>query len=171
MTRYPFAPLAALMGCTEASAARRLNISGRTEQEYRREGMSEKVADRMAVRAGYHPFEVWPEMAEYNYIDYKDAALGRAKKRQRTVYLKDANLRSARRTTRRAYYETCGDYERAQQRRRYWADPEKARARRRERYARNREAEKARQAEYRARKRATVVGPLSDDVRMTKDAA
>jgi hypothetical protein len=82
--KYPFAPLAALMGLTEHAAGVALGISGRTEQEYRRDGMSEKVADRMAVKAGLHPFSVWPEMADHaiESVDTSRRATDAARKRR-----------------------------------------------------------------------------------------
>lgn len=63
--RYDLEPLATAMGCTLAAACRRLGVSGSTMQEYRRDGVTEKVADRVAVKAGLHPYEVWPEMVDH----------------------------------------------------------------------------------------------------------
>lgn len=57
MRRYPWAPLAALIG---PGAARTLNLRGSTFKEYRDRGMSPRVADRLATAAGFHPAEVWP---------------------------------------------------------------------------------------------------------------
>lgn len=65
VVRYPFASLAAAMCTTEARAARELGLSGSTEQQYRRDGVSARVADRLAVKAGVHPYEVWPEMVDH----------------------------------------------------------------------------------------------------------
>lgn len=62
--RYPFAPLAEAMSCSEHAACVRLGLSGSTQQEYRRRGVSLDVAERLALRAGLHPFEVWPSMPE-----------------------------------------------------------------------------------------------------------
>lgn len=62
--RYPFAALAEAMGVSESQACRVLKLSGSTEQEYRREGMTERVADRLAVAAGFHAFSIWPEMLD-----------------------------------------------------------------------------------------------------------
>jgi hypothetical protein len=59
--RYPFARLAGVMGLTEPEACRALGISGTTEQQYRRDGLSEKVADRMAAKAGHVVWTIWPE--------------------------------------------------------------------------------------------------------------
>lgn len=60
--RYPVAPLAALMGSTQWMALDRLGVTGSHAQDYIRRGMSEKVADRVAIKAGLHPYVVWPEM-------------------------------------------------------------------------------------------------------------
>lgn len=62
--RYSFAALADAMRLTEPEAARVLGLSGSTAQGYRRDGLSEKVADRLAVRAGFHAWSVWPEMVD-----------------------------------------------------------------------------------------------------------
>jgi len=40
-----------------------LHISGMTYKRYREKGLTDELADRLAVRAGYHPAEVWPEWA------------------------------------------------------------------------------------------------------------
>lgn len=57
MRRYPWAPLAALVG---PGIGKKLNVHGSTFKEYRDRGMSPRVADRLATKAGYHPAEVWP---------------------------------------------------------------------------------------------------------------
>lgn len=141
MRRYPFAPLAEQMGVSEGEACRRLKLSGRTEQEYRRQGVSERVADRLAVAAGFHPFSIWPEMAADQI-----AATGQpcdncgawfvARRKdgrfcQRECYRQwwareVARHRRARpelaernRERRRRYYAENGEYERARERRRY----------------------------------------------------
>lgn len=68
--RYPFDRLAAAMGLTEPQAARRLGLSGSTEVDYRRRGVTERVGDRLAVKAGLHRFEVWPEMADHDTLEF-----------------------------------------------------------------------------------------------------
>lgn len=62
MIRYPLDPLIALMGVGRTEANRVLRISGKTEQEYRTLGVSALVADRLAVRAGFDAYVVWPEL-------------------------------------------------------------------------------------------------------------
>ena len=64
MTLYPLEPLAEALGIERSALARRLGISGSTWKQYRDQGVTEKVADRLAVRAGLHPSEVWPEIVD-----------------------------------------------------------------------------------------------------------
>jgi len=140
--RYPFAPLAAAMGMSENGAARALGLSGSSYKQYRSAGVSELVGDRLAVRAGLHPYEVWPEMV--------DAAITRecaapdcgqrfpldGKRRYCTTRCRRRHsmqkLRAtpegaeAARLAARRYYAECGDYVRAERRRRYWKDKEAA---------------------------------------------
>lgn len=42
-------------------AAERLGVSRRSLSRWRSDGISVPVADQVAIRAGYHPCEVWPE--------------------------------------------------------------------------------------------------------------
>lgn len=62
--RYPIEPLAALMGLSPGQALAQLGCSGSTAKEYRTIGVSERVADRLATTAGFHPSEVWPEIVD-----------------------------------------------------------------------------------------------------------
>ena len=39
-------------------------MSSQSYRNYSRYGLSEKQADRFAVRTGLHPFSVWPEMCD-----------------------------------------------------------------------------------------------------------
>jgi hypothetical protein len=59
--RYPFADLARTMGLSEHQAGVALGLSGSTQQEYRQRGVTERVGDRLACKAGFHPSEVWPD--------------------------------------------------------------------------------------------------------------
>lgn len=145
-TKYPFANLAAVMHLTENAAAKQLRLSGSTLKEYRREGMSEKVAERLAVAAGFHPFVVWPEMTEVRCqsVEQECAAEGcdvrfvparpqshqkfcslkcrrgradqRAKARAAKARYVKGNGAEGNRARRRAYYAANGEYERARQR-------------------------------------------------------
>lgn len=154
--RYPFADLAAAMSQSEHQAAVRLGLSGSTEQEYRRRGMTERVADRLAVKAGLHPFEVWPEMLAQFMSDlaqFDDDTKNKKDERRRASWRRYAAKRRQERPEEMrardaAYYAECAEYVKARARRRYQADVERQRAARRERYARNREAELERQRGY-----------------------
>lgn len=63
--RLPFAPLEALVAVeSDEVLAEVLGVTRRTVWRYRAEGVSEIAADRLAVAAGFHPFEVWPELVD-----------------------------------------------------------------------------------------------------------
>lgn len=64
MKRYPLDPLLNAMGMSHNQACYSLGLSGSTQQEYRRRGVTERVADRLAVKAGLIAYEVWPEMVD-----------------------------------------------------------------------------------------------------------
>jgi hypothetical protein len=49
---------------TPHSACEFLGVNGSREYQYRRDGVSDTVAERFALRVGLHPFTVWPEMAD-----------------------------------------------------------------------------------------------------------
>jgi hypothetical protein len=132
VTRFPFAPLAALMALSEHLACQQLRVSGRTAQEYRRDGVSALVADRLAVRAGFHPAEVWPSW-------WDDTGYKNTPDRRRATYRADAVAAEARRQSARNYYAENGAYVRARERRRYRENREAILARRRERYQEKRQ--------------------------------
>jgi hypothetical protein len=146
-----------------------LGVSGTTQKQYRADGVSEKVADRLAARAGLTTYEVWPEMIDHIIDDAMvDCARPDCPDRflpndRRHIYCSTTckNRMAARRWTarsregrrdelraeRRAYYETYGEYERARQRRhheRTYADrKDDINARRRARYAKAKSAKNA----------------------------
>jgi hypothetical protein len=137
--RYPFAPLAAAMGMTPAEAARSQGISGSTWKQYRDEGMSRDVADRRAVRAGFHPWTVWPEMAEHDMAaaDALEEELRERRRAQLTAATRryrqrHPHVRAYNRERRRAYYEQASEYEKARERRRYWENRDAILERKRE---------------------------------------
>lgn len=67
--RYPLAPLFELTGWS-VSEIRRLAPCGGEEYRLRVEhGVTERIADRLAVAAGLHPHVVWPEMAAHALED------------------------------------------------------------------------------------------------------
>jgi len=61
----PRYPLEALERLIPTAPQRALGLSGQQMATYRAEGLTEAQADRLAVRAGFLPFEVWPEMVEH----------------------------------------------------------------------------------------------------------
>lgn len=119
--RYPWAPLAAAMGLSEHQAAARLGVSGTTQQTYRRIGVLEETAERLADKAGLHPFEVWPELLEHRLADAEARRRALDAARQRRYRDRHPEARARAREYRRRYYAEHGEYERAQERRRYYA--------------------------------------------------
>lgn len=92
MTRYPFSALLdAVRGgrpwhrdsgcpfCCQSSGSsgcvkvrdvyELLRLSGQQRAVYFARGLDEVQADRCAVRAGFHPWEVWPEMVEHRLAE------------------------------------------------------------------------------------------------------
>jgi hypothetical protein len=142
--RYPFAALAEAMGLSDAAAARALGLSGSTAKEYRSLGVSDVVADRLAVRAGMHPGYVWSDFFAHArqhgrccaecgesfepyrpHARYCCTACGRRandRNYKRRRYARDAAWAAQERERAKDYYEACGDYLRAAQRRRYHAE-------------------------------------------------
>lgn len=75
---YPLEPLAQAMGMrVDNKMLLLLRVSGSDYQRYRDVGMSRYVADRLAVRAGFHPYEIWPEMIveDFDAGDVRDAEI------------------------------------------------------------------------------------------------
>jgi hypothetical protein len=58
--RLPYEPLKAALAGTGLMSS----LSASTRRTYEEHGVPESVADRLAVRAGHHPSEIWPEWAE-----------------------------------------------------------------------------------------------------------
>jgi hypothetical protein len=63
--RYPLEPLLKATGRTKTGLARNLGLSGGSITEASTNGLSEKLADRWAVRSGLDPYCVWPEMVDH----------------------------------------------------------------------------------------------------------
>lgn len=57
--RWPLEPLLASTGHTPSSLARALGLAHSWVQTCKREGLSDVVADRWAVKLGHHPGLVW----------------------------------------------------------------------------------------------------------------
>lgn len=141
--RYPFAALAAALDLPEWRAAKHLSLSGSTEQEYRTRGLTWRVADRLAVKAGFHPAHIWPEWTDHAIADLDVEPDDRptceecdepfeptnrrqrfchrrcaSRRWQRQKYASDPEWRSEQIEARRQRYVECRDYETARERRR-----------------------------------------------------
>lgn len=148
--RYPLEPLFVLMRMSPNKALESLGVGGTMQRRYRAEGVTERVADRLAVKAGYLPHEVWPELTDDNIADAhipcaecdtpflptnarhrycSRNCASRHNKRKR--YHEDPAVRARILDRKRTYNAQCADYQAAAERRRYWADPERQRARKR----------------------------------------
>ena len=68
--RYSLTPLVEAMRLNEGqSPARALGMSGTRFTTYAVNGVTEPVAERLALRAGFVPYEVWPEMLTHAIED------------------------------------------------------------------------------------------------------
>lgn len=110
--RYDLAPLAALMGMSEHAACVQLGLSGSTQQDYRAHGVTLEVAERLAFKAGVHPFEVWSSMPE-------DGRRDRQARYARERWANDPDHRAARADYMRRYRADAAKALAAQKRR--WA--------------------------------------------------
>lgn len=54
----PLEPLINLLGITRSQFAQQFHVSGRYAYATK---ISIQVADRLAIQAGYHPAEIWPQ--------------------------------------------------------------------------------------------------------------
>lgn len=66
---YPIEPLLEATGMTMSQLAQALGIGGPEYRRYRDEGMTRDVAERKALKAGLHPYEVWLDMADNDLHD------------------------------------------------------------------------------------------------------
>lgn len=174
--RYPLDALAEAMRLSVNQACKALGVSGSTMQDYRQRGLTEKVADRLAVKAGLVAYEVWPEMVDHHIeacsVECADEKCGerfvpekrsqrycsprcrerrKAREKARRRYRDDAAFREAQKARVASYRDEVGDGLRRQRRAEYQRNAEEFRRRRRERYAANPEPERAYQREYRRR--------------------
>ena len=138
MSSYPFADLAAAMRLTEHQATAVLGLSGSTAQDYRHNGMSWRVADRLAVKAGFHPGQVWPEWIDDAIADAHVACADCGTRfipkrsnhrfcsthcsdrwRKRHYWHNDQDKRDRIAARKRRHYAENAEYYRAAERRRY----------------------------------------------------
>lgn len=102
--RYPLGPLAALMGEPIYRACILLGLRGQTQQAYRRDGVTHVVADRLACRAGLHPYTVWPEMAVHDEADALEARRKFERDRKRRRYQSNPEARERELQRKAEYY-------------------------------------------------------------------
>ncbi len=86
---YPFEALAGRLGLSAHKTGELLQISGSTMQDYRARGLTEQVADRLAVRAGLHPACVWTDWVD-NGLTPLDEVFLRSGWRQAWLWAEDA---------------------------------------------------------------------------------
>jgi hypothetical protein len=129
---WPVEALAAAVG--GKSNLVRMIDGGNVHRAYR-DGLTDRQADRWAVRCGLHPFEVWPDMLDAAIESVMVACphcaspfLPVAKNHRfcSTPCRTEAHRRTpagaaANRTRRRRGYAESAEYERARERRRYQA--------------------------------------------------
>lgn len=156
MRRYPLQPLLEAMRCTLSQAAPQLNLNGTYYRRYRDEGMARDTAERLALKAGFHPYEIveW-DMARHDLEDAHEADRVKQRRYQRNWYrnaspdVKAKVLEAARRYKRensraiRLYNKQYRERNR-----------DRIAARQREHYQQNRDRILARQRDYDARRRA-----------------
>jgi len=137
--RYPLSALAELERLSEHALCARLGVSGSTMQEYRQRGVTLDVAERLALKAGRHPFEVWPSMPE----DRRREQWAAAKRRQ---WAADPDYRAQRAAYMREYRQEAARALAAQKRAWTEANRERVRAQNREAMRRYRARQKVRAA-------------------------
>lgn len=59
---WPLEPLLDIIGGSRDQACKKLGLSGDSRKRCERDGLTERRADELAIRAGFHPWEVWPAM-------------------------------------------------------------------------------------------------------------
>ena len=138
------------MGLDTSALARVLGLSGTTWKEYRDQGVTERVADRLAVKAGFHASEIWPEIVDdwiaASSLECADPNCAkpflptnrrqrfccpscRSNYHKRNKYATDPEFRQMLKDRARQAYRESAGYYRKQQARRYWSNPEMQRER------------------------------------------
>lgn len=142
--RYDPAELAASMKIPVGTALRQLGVSAKDVRDFRSRGMTARVAERLADKAGFNPYEVWPTWnadiaiaplvckfcgkeffpAQRQPSQVYCSAQCRSKnrdrskdaERERARYQENEAKRARKKETNAAYYAENGDYVRARQR-------------------------------------------------------
>lgn len=138
--RYPIEPALAVARMSVKALSLHAGLSSSTLQKSKaRGGLTEYVADRVAVSLGLHPYELWPEMAEHHAAD-ELARRRKAKAASMRRWRRKPTVRAREKAAKATYYQETADYHRRRARQRYWADPEAARERVRQQRAKGRAA-------------------------------
>lgn len=137
MKRYSLDLLVEASGLTEAALGRRVGLSGSSLTKARKMGLIESAADRYACRCGLLPWLVWSDWLEDAQVECaersctvrfvptrkghlfcsKRCCVRKQMQEFRARRAEDEAYLAMRRAEARAYYEECGDYVRARQRR------------------------------------------------------
>ena len=153
--RYPLEPLLAAMGCTLSAAAPILGLGGPEYRKYRDLGMNRDTAERKANKAGFHVYEVWPEMVEHDLASADEAERERRRRYNRNWYRNaDPEVKARVLASARRYKASAARALSLYNRRYREQNRERMAARQREHYLANRERILARQREYDRRKAA-----------------
>lgn len=139
--RYPLGPLLALTGWTFADVNKVAPCNGSEYRLRAAEGVTERIADRLATAVGLHPHLVWPAMAEHA-AEEAARADAEALERKRASSRRTAAKRRRRADVRAAEAAYMREYQASERAK------AAARAYRRRYYEANRERELARQREY-----------------------
>jgi len=140
------------MGTTVAGLGRTLSVSGSQLNDYRDRGVTEKVGDRLATKAGFATYEVWPEMIDHAIEDEGDRQRQMASARQARYRAKRPHLAGLNRQYLRQYRADASVVaQRSEQKRRaarYARHAEEERAQRRAYYQANRDMILAQRREF-----------------------
>lgn len=137
--RYPLEPLLRLTGWP-LNRWTQYGVSGSTLVEYQRIGLTDRVADRLAVAAGFHPFEVWPEMADHREAEAKRVYNERKAREERRRYQREPMKRRRKLVQMAKYHDEYREWLNAKRRERYAANVESERAAAKARYQRRKAA-------------------------------
>lgn len=166
--RYPLDDLIRAMRVSLSQATQQLGVGGPEYRKYRTHGMTRDVAERKALKVGFHPYEVWPEMVEQDY----ESHLARKRRYQRAWYanaspeVKERALAAARR-----YKQESRKALSLYSRRYYEQNRDRIAARQREHYLANRERILARQREYDRANRERLAAKRRARLQQRKEAA
>lgn len=132
--RYPFQALVDVMGCAPSTALRRLGVSGREGATYLERGVTLRVADRLAIRAGFDLYAIWPEALNDAIADVERECAAddctevfvpparvphkkfcsktcKSRDQRRRRYREDVAYRDRVKASMRRYYEETRDYQ------------------------------------------------------------